>query len=679
MTVAKLSHATIVFPRSHLSSVAKQLSEFDWFHYIKPEVRDLDPVVNEIRNQAFKLYVDLKEIIESLAIPIEPGIMDMLFHGYDIKTEEYTVNDWKHFIDKLETDSSSLVVNLRELLDKKNTITKQLADTITLESTHRLISNLSINLENIEKFKRIFAVFAVVLNKDLPELTNSLSNDLLVSSPINNSQSAVLIASTKLDADRIDKVLRSFEIKSFTIPAEYPANPKEAYSLIQNKISELEKIQHDLQDQINDIITNSKHQLLALHEASLTAYQILDKLSRVGQFKRFAIVKGYIVSDFLTQFKDKFGNYIVLIDPANHHKHDNIPTLLKNKGISKAFNNITLNQGPPKYGEVDPTPITSFIFPIFFGIMFADLGHGLVLFGFSAFLYKRGNDSLKQWATIFMLTGISASIAGIMIGEVFGFSTKALLPFLGQFEFLHVVNHTTHQLNLDAIMTLLKISWLIGIFHIGIGLFLGVLNGIKENEFVEVIVEKIPTFLLYFFGVIFGLAFIGAGLNFGNMLTDTQPLPLLPFINNTQATLLSLSIILPVLFILMFGKSVAIKMGKVPGEDFGESLMVNPIETLFEKLPGFLSNTISYGRLGVLLVVHAALMIATNAALNLGVAGLVLAIICNILIILMEGLIVYIQTIRLHLYEWFTKFYDGSGTLFRKINPETKRIKINWK
>ena len=43
-------------------------------------------------------------------------------------------------------------------------------------------------------------------------------------------------------------------------------------------------------------------------------------------------------------------------------------------------------------------------------------------------------------------------------------------------------------------MTLLKISWLIGIFHIGIGLFLGVLNGIKENEFVEVIVEKIPTF-----------------------------------------------------------------------------------------------------------------------------------------------------------------------------------------
>ena len=254
MTVAKLSHATIVFPRSHLSSVAKQLSEFDWFHYIKPEVRDLDPVVNEIRNQAFKLYVDLKEIIES------------------------TVNDWKHFIDKLETDSSSLVVNLRELLDKKNTITKQLADTITLESTHRLISNLSINLENIEKFKRIFAVFAVVLNKDLPELTNSLSNDLLVSSPINNSQSAVLIASTKLDADRIDK------------------------------------IQHDLQDQINDIITNSKHQLLALHEASLTAYQILDKLSRVGQFKRFAIVKGYIVRDFLTQFKDKFGNYIVLID-----------------------------------------------------------------------------------------------------------------------------------------------------------------------------------------------------------------------------------------------------------------------------------------------------------------------------------------------------------------------------
>jgi len=679
MTFAKLSHATIIFPRSHLPSVAKQLSEFDWFHYINPEVRDLDPIVNETRNKAFNLYVDTKEIIESLDISIEPGIMDMLFHGYDIKTEEYTVHDWQHFIDKLETDSNSLVVNLRTLLNKKNTINKQLSDIISLESTHRLISNMSINLENIEKFKHIFAVFAVVSNKDLQELTNSLSNDILISSPITNSQSAVLIASTKLNAERIDKILRSFEIKPFTIPAEYPANPKEAYILMQNKISELEKIQNDLKDQINDIVTNSQHQLLALHEASLTAYQILDKLSRVGQFKRFAIVKGYIVSDSLTQFKNKFSNYIVLINKANHHTHDNIPTLLKNKGIAKAFNNITLNQGPPKYGEIDPTPITSFIFPIFFGIMFADLGHGLVLFGFSAFLYKRGNDSLKQWATIFMIAGISASITGIMLGEVFGFSTKALLPFLGQFQLLHVVDHAHHQLNLDSIITLLTFSWLIGILHIGLGLFLGLLNGIKENEFVEVIVERLPTFLLYSFGVIFGLAFIGAGLNFGNMLTDTQPLPLISVITNTQATLISLSVIFPVIFILMFGKSIAIKMGKLPGEDFGDSLMVNPIETLFEKLPGFLSNTISYGRLGVLLVVHAALMIATNTALNLGIVGIPLIIICNILIILLEGLIVYIQTIRLHLYEWFTKFYDGSGTIFSKINPETKRIKINWK
>ena len=50
----------------------------------------------------------------------------------------------------------------------------------------------------------------------------------------------------------------------------------------------------------------------------------------------------------------------------------------------------------------------------------------------------------------------------------------------------------------------------------------------------------------------------------------------------------------------------------------------------------------------------------------------------NIMIILLEGLIVYIQDMRLHLYEWFTKFYNGEGVPFRRILPERERIRIKW-
>jgi len=93
-----------------------------------------------------------------------------------------------------------------------------------------------------------------------------------------------------------------------------------------------------------------------------------------------------------------------------------------------------------------------------------------------------------------------------------------------------------------------------------------------------------------------------------------------------------------------------------------------------------MSNTISYIRLAVMLLVHAGLLLITNqyfapwaSALNV-----VPWVILNILIIAFEAFIVYVQDLRLHLYEFFTKFYTGTGTPFRKILPDRARIRINW-
>ena len=418
-----------------------------------------------------------------------------------------------------------------------------------------------------------------------------------------------------------------------------------------------------------------------LYETSTTAHKVLNQMRRSGDLKRFGIIRGYVPTQYTSLFSKRFSHWISFTERVGKIEHGEThpPTLSTNKGITKAFDKITANQGPPVYTEVDPTPILSITFPIFFGIMFADLGHGLVLLAFSIFLYMRGSPDLKKWATIFMLSGISASIGGVMIGEFFGFGIKKIIPQLGFFEVLEVVDHAHHSLSLEAIMTLLVFSWVLGIIHIGIGLTLNIVSGIKERDGVELLIEKIPTFFLFVFSVLFGLSFVGAGLGFGQMFTSTNPLPLIPFLTTSQGTVISLSGALPMIGILMFGKAVAIKMGKIHGESFGDAIMMNPIETLFEKLPGFLANTISYARLGILLVVHAALLIATNMGWNLGLVGIPIIIVSNILIIMLEGLIVYIQTLRLHLYEWFTKFYDGTGEPFQKLVPETNRVKINWK
>ena len=175
------------------------------------------------------------------------------------------------------------------------------------------------------------------------------------------------------------------------------------------------------------------------------------------------------------------------------HDHEkNIPetpTLFSNKRLIRSFQFVTMNQGAPTYGEIDPTPIISIIFPIFYGIMFGDLGHGLVLILAGLLLYRRGNDSIKGWGVMFALAGISASIVGIMIGEAFGFSFGHLFHISG-YPLIHLIEHGSF--NTESVVTLLQISFLLGITHIIIGLVLNIINGIKEKEYTEIIVEKIP-------------------------------------------------------------------------------------------------------------------------------------------------------------------------------------------
>ena len=100
---------------------------------------------------------------------------------------------------------------------------------------------------------------------------------------------------------------------------------------------------------------------------------------------------------------------------------------------------------------------------------------------------------------------------------------------------------------------------------------------------------------------------------------------------------------------------------------------------VFERISQFMSNTISYVRLAVMLLVHAALLLIINLMQPWSNPVYIVPwVILNLLIVSFEAFIVYIQDLRLHLYEFFTKFYAGTGKPFTKIFPDRARIRINW-
>jgi len=181
---------------------------------------------------------------------------------------------------------------------------------------------------------------------------------------------------------------------------------------------------------------------------------------------------------------------------------------------------------------------------------------------------------------------------------------------------------------------------------------------------------------MYISGVGYGLAFVGVGFSF-NVLGSSARAPLVGIPNNVLGAI-SLAVLVPSMLVLLAGKAVAIGAGKLKEGSVVGALSNGGLE-VFERITQFMSNTISYVRLAVMLLVHAALLLIINLMQPWSNPVFIAPwIVLNLLILSFEAFIVYVQDLRLHLYEFFTKFYLGTGKPFRKILPDRVRIRINW-
>ncbi|MFQ6134596.1 MAG: V-type ATP synthase subunit I, partial [Nitrososphaerales archaeon] len=670
---------------SELPKVVTELSNFDMFHVSEEKGSPSDPHVDDLALRSYRLFIGLDEILKELSVKEEAGLIQTLMKGHQkIEKEKFRAKDWADFVSRLEADAKLMIEEFKKIVSERSILQKQIEESQALKEAFAMLSRLSIDLDTMRSLRRFHLVFSVVSTKDLKEVGRSIPDDIFVSTPLTRDKSAILIATPRVEAERVERVLRSFDIRPFEILESLPQNPAEAFKAVSQDLKQQTGRLQELNGMLNTTLEKSRRKMLSLREGAKMAYDVLTSIKKAGDLKRFAVVKGFFPTDRLAKFEERFGKWILFTEDVEHGGHGNeeevssTPTIMKNLPFIRAFENITLNQGPPKYGELDPTPIITLTFPIFYGIMFGDFGHGVVLTLFGLFLYIRGYGSLKQWGVMLTVAGLSAAAVGLMIGEVFGFAIGEIIPGL-EHPLLEVVEraHGVTTFNPEAITTILQIAILIGITHLTIGFGLDVFKAFREKEYVEAYTEKLSTFLMYLFGIVFALAFIGAGTSFSGLLTKQDPIPLLG-LPVAQATAISVPIILLSVVVLIVGKPVAILLKKAPKDSIAMSLMMGVVEFLI-RIVEFLANTMSYARLGILLLVHAALLMVLNrvVSLPLGVA-IPMLIVFNILIMMLEGLIVYIQDLRLHLYEWFTKFYEGTGLLFRRIKPETTYVYIEW-
>lgn len=702
MGTATLLKTTLVLPRTETQQVVSRLAELEWFHPLQHASEYVNPYYDDLLLKAQRLFQEIDDVVKALGVPLETGVMDTMFKGAPKAQTSYEIEDIQGFIVDLEGRSTALLNEPKKILLEQSQVSKQLEEYRTIALTLEMAAELNLDLRIFSKLKIFYAATFIIENNDQEEIKKSLGDLSMQIIKLNEHKSAlVILGSADNDADRIIKVLRSFGVHPLQVPSNMPQNPHLAYAESKAKIKELEKQSTELGKKVEKLKSSLTTKLLSLHEASQVAKDVLEATRKPGGTKNFAMIQGFIPVQMENKFKSLTSDYVSVMDDQHSTAHEShtedhiekLPTLLRNKKYIRTFEIITETQGLPNYDERDPTPIIAFVWPLFYGLMFADLGHGILLFGLGMLFKYRGNGSLTTWGTLIAASGAAAAIAGLGTGELFGFHAielPILAPIAEQLGFVGMLS--VSELTFEEVVKILEISIAIGVVHILLAFFLRLWADIKKHDKMMVLYHDIPTIVQYFAVVSLILAAIGSGYDIIGMfgitgVTHNEPVPWLTVVFGDWVTVDLVAKAAPLVIIgtvitMIIGGMKEEKHLKKLGRDEGGGLVGIVVETIMVRIIEMLSNTISYSRLGIMLLVHAALLVTViDSFESLGGTGGGYAVLIggNIGIMLIEGLIVYIQTIRLHLYEWFPKWYIGEGIDFRRLVPKMLNSKFVWR
>lgn len=697
MATADLKLGTVILPRSESPKAISRLTEFEWFHKIETENDLVTPEIDDLLLEAQKVYQSIDDVVKGLDIPPIVGIMEILFKGTVIKKKDFEIDEIEDMVKYLKELAPSIIDKPAELLEEAANTKSAIEEITSVKETLEVIKKMKIDLTGFGLMKYFYTNLFVINSSDFEEINRALEEITIYKYDLENKEkSALLIISNVEDSEKVLKVLRSFNSNVFSIPQGMPQIPSEAYSYAVSKIKELTEKQKSITKQIAEIKKSLRRDILSVHEKALVAKDVLEVLRKPGGTKHFAVIQGFIPSRMEKKFQESTNQWTSIVENVTDPKLVNeMPTLFENKKFVRTFEVITKSQGIPKKGEPDPTPMIALMWPIFYGLMFADLGHGLLLMGLGLLFKVKGQGDLSRWGMLIAISGASAAIAGVGAGEAFGYHLEHMGPFEGIFEeggALYSLSWlvgilSVAELTFDQVINILKVSLFIGIVHLVWAMILRMQRLAQAGQKLVLYMEAIPNLTLYGGIVVIMMCAIGSQYDVMNMYSRVHT-EAVPWVTVFLGDWAQVWIVTRIAVVIVIGSMVMMMVGgilhaKKHPQDGGDPASV-VMEVFLGKTVESLAHTISYARLGIMLLVHAALLLTVNNAFSsLGgsESGGAMAMIIggNLGIMMIEGLIVYIQSLRLHLYEFFTKWYVGGAQPFAQLRQELIYNNFIWK
>jgi len=650
-------------------AVTKELLRLGLLHFVRiTEVdRDIGPQVKEMTPQvAEAMITEIRRRIEGFFAMVD----DRPPSGADLKVEDLQAVDLEETTKILDT----LAASVQRIRDRQNACQQEILRLEDIERQLKMFGNLSEVVEARSRYSYLSIQTGSIRSSLVESFEQALGEipNVKMELGTQDNQALQLLITLKRDEGLTGRILDKFGWTDVHLPSEMAGKKDQVQEELKGKLEALKKEQEELKFKVESLIREKRPVL----ERMWTNLRLNELYARVQSFfsktSRTVIFSGWLPSNKRAVLSETIRRatggrcYLEWHQPREADQPASVPVQMSNPKFLSPFQMLVTNYSIPEYGTIDPTPLVAVAFLIMFGLMFGDAGHGavlLVLGLLGSLLYKGPRSGVRKISSLIAYCGGAAVVSGILFGSYFGMQWFDPLWF----DYHGAVAGEGEGGLVTDVYGILAITIYFGIAVIALGLLLNWINCVVKGRWLRLIFDK---------GGLIGGWIYSAGVYtaFYFVRHDYRQLPgsgFLLYLIGVPVLALTLK---PVLEYLLHKPRKPFTLF-TPVDFFMEWIV-----EILEIFSGYLANTLSFMRVAGLGIAHVSLVIAFFSIADMlkgpsgsyTIGSYLVLVAGNLLIILLEGLSAGIQSLRLNYYEFFSKYFSGSGQAYAPVSLKKK-------